>query len=72
MAVGANREKRFNSRLPCRTPVADTTVNSSSDVQWTEMVSYDAVHNSSRMHGAFGAAEDARRRKKEENSFNTI
>lgn len=34
----------------------DTTVNSSSDVQWTVMVSYEAVHNSSRITGGFGAA----------------
>lgn len=35
----------------------ETTVNSSSDVQWTAMVSYEAVHNSSLMLGALGAVE---------------
>lgn len=34
----------------------DTTENSSSDVQWTVIVSYEAVHNSSRITGGFGAA----------------
>lgn len=33
----------------------DTTENSSSDVQWTVIVSYEAVHNSSRITGGFGA-----------------
>lgn len=30
--------------------------NSSSDVQWTVIVSYEAVDNSSRITGEFGAA----------------
>lgn len=33
----------------------DTTENSSSDVQWTVIVSYEAVHNSSRIAGGSGA-----------------
>lgn len=33
----------------------ETMLNSSSEVQWTVMVSWDAVHSSSRMVGAFGA-----------------
>lgn len=32
--------------------------NSSSDVQWTLMVSYDAVHSSSLMDGALGAVKN--------------
>lgn len=35
----------------------DTTENSSSDVQWTVIVSYEAVHSSSRIIGGSGAAE---------------
>ncbi len=36
----------------------ETTLNSSSDVQWTLMVSWDAVHSSSRIVGAFGAVTE--------------
>lgn len=35
----------------------EITENSSSDVQWTVMVSYEAVHSSSRIDGGFGAAD---------------
>lgn len=34
----------------------DTTENSSSDVQWTVIVSYEAVQSSSRITGGFGAS----------------
>lgn len=40
----------------------DTTENSSSDVQWTVIVSYEAVHNSSRIVGGFGAAKSQKKR----------